>query len=153
LVILGKNQPINIQQLQNLFSNFEEINFHLIFRESENNFNSENYNNIFIYNNCLTSIMLNILNISHYVLCFNINKTEHYALKAISGSIHLSFSFGCKLILPEVWNFFYNFKSCLTYKKNQKLTLEKEINIDSIYDENNELIQHRNLLFNKILSY
>ena len=165
VVSIGKNQPNNIEQLKNLFNNYYEINFHFIIRklDSDNELLNCLDDNIFVYINCLTSVMLELLSKSHYVLCFDINNNDHYAKKAISGSIPLSFTFGCKLILPELWNLFYNFKSCICYStyennklklyENNKLTLYEDTNLDLIYDEQYELIHHRNIIFDKAISY
>lgn len=157
VVSIGKNQPHNIEQLKNLFNNYYEINFYFIIRELDSNNELLNCpdDNIFVYINCLTSVMLEILSKSHYVLCFDINYNDHYAKKAISGSIPLSFTFGCKLILPELWNLFYDFKSCICYSicENNKLTLHKDTNLNLIYNEQYELIHHRNIIFDKAISY
>lgn len=149
LIIIGQNQPKNINKLKDLFINFNDINFYLVVREIE--YEYEKYDNVFIYEYCLTSILLELLKKCHYVLCYDINNNEHYAKKSISGSIPLCFSFGCKLILPSYWNYFYNFKSSITYNQNDNLILEKNINLNDIYDERNKLIQHRNNVFDKIL--
>ena len=149
IIIIGRNQPKNINEFKDLFINFNDINFYLIVREIE--YEYEKYENVFIYEYCLTSILLEILKKCHYVLCYDINNNEHYAKRSISGSIPLSFSFGCKLIIPSYWNYFYNYKSCITYNKHDNLILEKNINLNDIYEERDKLIQHRNSVFNKIL--
>ena len=148
IVCLGKNQPPKIDYLKNLFINFNEINFYLITREQQ--YNYEFYNNIFIYNNCLTNIMLDILTKSHYILCLDLNNSDHYIKQSISASIPLSFNFGCQLIIPKLWQNNYNFKSIISYNKN-KLILNKNINLDLIYEEQQEIINHRNKIFNQII--
>jgi len=151
VAVLGKNQPNSFNLLKNLFINFSDINFYLIGKEIDNVKEIFKYNdNVKIYNNCLTIIMLNILKKCHYVLCLDIFKSEHYTKQAISASIPLSFSFGCQLIIPQHWQIYYNFKSIISYETNE-LLLSKNINLDYIYEEQNDLISHRNNMFNKCL--
>jgi len=151
VLIVGKNQPKSIKDLIDLFKNYNDINFHLVNRELLSDF--DNNDNIFLYNDCLTSIMLDLFSKSHYVLCFDKENINHYIKQAISGAIHLGFTFGCKLILPESWNFFYNFKSSLSYSFNKDpLTLTQDTNLDLIFNEQLELINHRNLVFDKALN-
>jgi hypothetical protein len=141
-----KNIPISYDYLKDLFKNFDEITFHIIARNINDSNNK--YDNIIIYKNCNTSIMLDILKKSNYILCFNNN--EDLINKVMSGCIPLAFTFGCQLIIPEIWNEYYNFKSCISYSDNMKLLVNNNL-VDSIFDECNELIHHRNIIFDKII--
>ena len=154
ICIIGKNQPKNLNILKLLFENFNDINFHLVVREYDYDIKNVE-KNIFLYINELTSIMINLLEKSHFVLCFDAIDDDHYQHKSISGALHLGLSFGCKLIIPQIWNNFYNFKSCLPYLSDSgcKYYLDKNTNLDLIYNEQYELIHHRNNLFDKIISF
>ena len=155
VICIGKSQPYNIETLKNIFcvEEISKINFYLIGREINNIDHFKNYFNIFIYNNCSTLNMLCLLKKSHYILCLDIFDDFHYEKQAISGSIHLGFSFGCTIIIPNDWQVYYNFKSVINYnsKKNNKIKLSKNINLDKLFDERFDLINHRNLIFNKVL--
>jgi hypothetical protein len=154
-----QNRPPDIDFLKILFKDFEKIQFHLIARFFTNKF--DEYNNIHIYENCPTSVMFNLIKQSHYILCINNNDNSFPIADSISGAVPLAFSYGCKLILPYIWNQYYNFKSCITYydptiQKNGTTELDllndKNLNnLDNIYDELYKLILHRNKLFDTLI--
>jgi len=150
-----QNRPPSTLFLRDLFINFDEIEFNIIARYIPHKYNS---NNIYTYTNPPPQIMFNIIKKSHYILCIDIPHNINSKSNSISGSIPLSFSYGCNLILPEIWQKYYNFKSSISYLDNHvqnngqsKLTLSKNINLDNIYNELYELINHRNNVFNNIL--
>lgn len=152
VILLGQTVPEKIEDLKNIFSNFDNIHFYIIIRKLNYIYNDiDNYKNIFIYENCPTNIMLKLIYNSHYILCFDIKDNEHYISSVCAGSIHLSFSFGCKLIIPNSWNNNFKFKSVITYDKNSKLVLDKNINLQDTYNELNEIIEHRNYVLDNIL--
>ena len=154
-----QNRPRYIDFLKTLFKNFEQIQFHLIARFFDNKF--DDYNNIHIYEKCPTNIMFNLIKQSNYILCIDNDKNTFPIADSISGAIPLAFSYGCNLIIPYVWNQYYNFKSCITYndpfiQKNGITELDLfnddyTNNLDNIYDELYKLILHRNKLFDSLI--
>ena len=150
VLILGRNNPLSIKQLKDIFINFDKLNLFIVSREINIEFEKEN--NVFVYIKCPTSLMLILLESTHYVLCLDnpeLFYSDCYAQYKISGSIPLSFSFGSRLILPKKWQNFYNFESALTY--DNRLELDKNTNLDIIYSEKNNLINHRNNTFDNVL--
>ena len=144
-----QNRPPSVFFLTNLFSNFEDITFHIISRNIEEIYTG--YDNIKTYLYCPTKIMFEIVKISHYILCIDNPINSEPIANSMSGAIPISFSYGCNLIIPETWQKHYNFKSIIEYKENSKITLSKNIPLDSIYDELYYLISHKNKVFDKII--
>jgi hypothetical protein len=151
-----QNRPPNDNFLKELFVNFDSINFHIITRKMLTKYQSDN---IFCYENCPTTKMMDILKNTHYILCLeNPNNLEPVA-NSMSAAIPLAFSTGCQLIIPESWNKYYSLKSIITYQdkylqKNNimsNLTLTHKTNLDSIYNETYQLINHRNYTFDKLI--
>ena len=141
------NMPISENYLKNLFHNFFDINFHLIARQI--NLKNIKYNNIKLYINMNTNDMINLLKTCHYILCFNNSYDLIY--KCMSGSVHLAFTLGCRLIIPTIWNNYYKFKSCITYDDN--IIIDDNLNyLDILYNEQDELINNRNNIFNNIIN-
>jgi hypothetical protein len=158
LCIGVQNTPLDINFLKDLFDNFNEIEFHIAARIIQNKF--ENFLNIFIYEMCETELLFEHVYTSQYILCINRIDNYHPASNSISGAIPIAFSYGCQLILPELWQKYYNFKSIISYKDNYvqkngttKLILSKNINLNNIYNELNELVLNRNIILDKIFKY
>ena len=146
-----QNRPPSINFLQNLFSNFNEINFHIISRNIDENIYSK-YDNIKTYLYCPTKIMFQLARRAHYVLCIDNPKNPEPIANSMSGAIPISFSYGCNLIIPSIWQKHYNFKSIIKYKENTIITLTKNICLDSIYNELYHMISHRNIVFDNIFN-
>ena len=134
--------------LKKYINNFDDINFHLIARKIEI---KEYSKNIFIYELCNTSLMIDILKKCDYVFCFDTN-IDQYINNKLSASIPLSFNFGCRLILPEKWKKSYLFKSAISYSENEKINLQKNLIFDDIYNELDTFIYHRNVIIEMLFS-
>lgn len=130
-----------------MFNNFNDIHFHIIKRSNIPNYNKPN---IYTYENCSQQIMTNILLSSNYVL-FIKNCKDHID-KVISGALPMAFTFNCQAIIPKEWNKYYNFKSCIIYDDNEKITLTNEINYDNINEELLKLIEDRNSTIDNIFN-
>lgn len=152
-----QNKPYSGEFLKELFYNFDSIDFHVITRHLDKNYH--NYPNIKTYENCSTEKMMELLKKTHYMLCFeNPNNLEPVS-NSISASIPLAFDSGCQLIIPKSWQVYYNFNSVITYEdsllqKNNtttKMFLNGQIDLDKIYSEAYELINHKNRIFNNII--
>jgi hypothetical protein len=143
-----QNRPPNIEFLTNLFENFEDIEFHIIARFFNSNYNT--CKNIITYEMCPTDIMFNLAKKSNYILCIDNPLNPFPIANSMSGAIPIAFSFGCQLILPYSWQQCYNFKSSIFYKDITKIKLSHTTNLDCIYNELYDLILHRNKLFDNI---
>jgi hypothetical protein len=142
----------NEQRLKLIFSNFEDINFHFINRRIPYTYN---VNNIFCYQNISTIELFKILKTADYVFFCDGPKMKDYAANAMNSSIPKAYSYGCRLIIPDYWNKYYNFTSALIYDttNNNTIYLNKPTNIeiDKVFDEREYLINHRNEVFNNII--
>jgi hypothetical protein len=152
-----QNQPPNIQFLRDLFSNFDDIEFNILAREIK--YQYENVPNVKIFENTNSNNIIDIVKKSHYMLCIgDSNNTDPIKL-SMSASIPMSFTFGCKIIIPYTWNEFYNLKSVIEYKdeiiqKNglTKIILTKQTLLNDIYDELYDLVSHKNKIFDNCIS-
>jgi|UniRef100_A0A6C0EE64 hypothetical protein len=151
-----QNRPPCIEFLTDLFENFDDLEFHIIARFF--NVNYDSYKNIFTYQLCPTNIMFDLVKKSNYILCLDNPLNDFPIANSISGAIPISFSYGCQLIIPSTWNKFYNFKSAIVYNDNYlqkngqtKLNLSNNIDLDKIYSELYELVAHRNVVFDNFL--
>jgi hypothetical protein len=145
-----QNMPPSIEFLRKLFSNFDEIEFHIIGRYIPYKYDSDN---IKVYNMCPTKLMHDIIKKSHYIFCIE-NPNNYYPIAdSMSGSIPLSFGYGCQLILPSNWQKYYNFKSTVQYENTliNSITLPFNTDLDLIYQEQYELISHRNRMIDSCI--
>jgi hypothetical protein len=150
IVCIGiQNRPPSIFFLKKLFNNFNNIIFHIISRNLDNIY--LNYDNIKTYLYCPTKLMFEIVKKSHYILCIDNPHNSEPIANSMSGAIPISFSYGCNLIIPSIWQKYYNFKSIIEYNDNTILTLNKEIPLNTIYDELYYLISHRNIVIDNII--
>jgi hypothetical protein len=159
VVCIGiQNRPPSGEFLKELFTNFELITFHVITRELFSTY--ENYFNIKTYEKCSTDKMMELLKIARYVLCLNNPKNSEPIINSISGAIPLAFNSGCQLIIPEIWNNYYNFNSVITYndillQKNNittQIELKLDNNLNNVYEETYSLLNHRNRMFDLIIN-
>jgi len=121
------------------FENFNNINFYII-NKKNNVIIDNNYDNIYInvYNDKkIEDLIIN----AHYVLIYNNNGDIE--------PIIISFNYGCQLIINKEDNIKYNYKSSIILEK--KVKLESDISLDIIYNEINELLNHRNIKMDEII--
>lgn len=147
-----QNRPPSGECLMQLFKNFNDLEFSVITRQLNNNY--EGFNNIKTFEKCPTDKMMEILRKTHYVLCFDNPHNPQPINNSISAAIPLAFNFGCKLIIPKIWQKYYNFKNIIIYDENNmnaQLELNKNMNLDSIYNELYSLISHRNRVFDNAI--
>ena len=95
-----------------------------------------------------------------YLLCIYNTNNLYQIADSITGAIPLGLSFGCQLIIPSIWNKYYNFKSCIEYNDSfnqingKSVLMAKKHNLLSlslIYDELKNYIMHKNNIFNNII--
>ena len=151
-----QNRPPSVQFLKDLFNNFDNINFNIIARSLLDIY--KGYSNIYTFINPEPQLMFDIVKSSEYILCIEYPINPNPKSNSISGAIPISFSYGCQLIIPELWQRYYNFKNVITYRDNHVqnngqtiLELTKYTNLDLIYNELYNIISHRNNVFDNIL--
>ena len=149
IMMLGtQNTPRSENILISLFNNFDDIEFHIVNRMIPYKYTKPN---ISIYQNCSVNTMISIAKKCDYVLCIDYPGNNEPINNSISSSVPLSFGTGCQLIIPSSWNNYYKFKSAITY--DDTIQLNKDMKIDDVYDELNEIILHRNNTFNNIINH
>lgn len=157
VVCMGQTKPLSGEFLQKLIVNFNSIDFHIVSRKIEPKY--KNFSNIKTYENCSTAQMMNLIKYAHYMICFESPTNLDPRSNSISGSIPLAFDSGCQLIIPKSFQYYYNFKSVITYEdallqendSTPQLILTQQIDLDKIYSEAYELIHHKNHTFEHIL--
>ena len=142
LCIGQPNIPPSTFFLSSLFENFNEIDFHIISRQISQIY--DDCTNIYKYENCSTTTMFQLLQKAQYILC--VTEGDHIN-KSMSGAVPLSFNFGCQLIIPKSWQYYYKFSSAISYTSLSKLKLTKDIQLEPIYNELYYFISRRNHLF------
>lgn len=141
-IIYYNNQYKNIEDIINIFINsfedFNEINFYIINKE-HNIINNKKYNNIYINDNDNEDLLIKC----HYILIYNNNND----IKPLI----LGFNYGCQLIINKKECINYNIKSNIILEKKIKLKLKPSLEI--LYNEINELLNHRNTVIDNIINY
>jgi len=102
--------------------------------------------NIYLFENISAIRMFELLALSNYV-CYIPNNTENsisqYNNRAISASIPISFTTGCKLILPKKMNEFLQLDSVVEYSFDSPFTLDTNPTLVKTFIERNRLLQIR----------
>lgn len=150
IVLLGRhNLPQNKTILESIFNNTSSIKFYVINRFVGYELLQNEDLDIVYYQNCSAFELINILCKSHYVL--NLSNHIPHMDKSMSGSIPLSFSCLCQLIIPTSWNEFYKFKTAITYDLSEQIILSSLIDGNTIQEEREAFISKRNNVFDNII--
>lgn len=155
IAIVGEtNKLASIPKLRKLFpTQNQNIMFHIMSRKIYNDYEGCNFAQA--YPNIKTSKMFDILKICSFLVCFDI-KDKDYTNNTLSGSICLSFSCLCKLIIPQNWNNEYKFQSAITYDsdstKSEQIDIKKlsKDSVQQVFDELDVLLKRRNDIFDSI---
>lgn len=148
IISIGINTPTE-EQLKKLFSNFHDINFYIVAREIPEKYTEPN---IFIYENASVNVMMNLICKCEYVFCTLIHYRELYIDLCMNGSIPMAFSSGCTLIMPKELEKAYGFKSAVYYDDDTKMWVGKNNKINEVFDERDELIERRNIIFDYVVN-
>jgi len=143
VVCVGLHFQPHPDQPRLMFKNNDKIMFSVINRKIHHNYSE--VSNIKSYEFLNTPLFFNILQNADYFLCFNYDE-QHTHLK-LSASINLAFSFGARLIIPKEWQDNLNISSAISYDfKDGSFHVPNITNemIDSLYEERELLINHRN---------
>ena len=149
-----QNIPPSVEFLRLLFNNFDDITFHIIAYDIKNDLIADN---IKLYPLCTTVKMFEVIKLSQYILFIH-HQTNGCDSCKMSGAIPIAFSYGCQIIIPELWQQYYSFKSAITYKDNYiqnngltKLTLSLNTQLELVYNELYEMINHKNIVLDNII--
>lgn len=104
-------------------------------------------NNIRVFSELSANDFMTTLVNSHYILVTDINP-NHNKGYSLSSSIHLAFSVGCQLIIPEEMNIHLRLKSPILYRRDRTLKVVFP-NYDLVFKERDELISMRNSILDK----
>jgi len=158
IAIVGGNNDYDINRI-NRISSLSKINLHLISRRINSKLllGLDKKFIINIYENILTSEMINIVKICKYIMCDMTTNIDHINGLSMSGSIPLAFSNLSRLLISSKNNSLYNFNSVLTFD----IDSEDLINIDNnedyqlitqkVFDERNILIDNFHNIMNEIV--
>jgi len=130
--------------------NLADFDIYIINRNLPQNY--INLPNVFLFENISATQLFRLLTESTYI-CYLPNNTENAdrqkKCQAISGSMPISFTTGCKLILPKDMNRFLKLKSIIEYSCEDKLILDKKPSLIEIFNERERLLTIRdNSIFN-----
>ena len=136
--------------LKKLFKNFNQIDFLIMNRIIKNKYSSPN---IFTFEKCSTSKMMENLQKSHYVLYFH--KSIEFSFNKLTASIPLALNNGCQIIVSDFVNLHYNLKSPIVLKsinetEFEPIILTKNSELDKVYEDLYHEISHRNYVFDNM---
>lgn len=146
---ISNTQHITLSYLQNRFTNFDELTFHLVNRRI---YSKPDSPNVFTYQSINALELINLATISSYFFIGDWS-VDHYD-KAITGALPLALSTYCKIIIPERMNNYYGFKNVIEYSSDSKITIEDFDSMEFFSQANDELetqIKIRNNALNKFL--
>ena len=179
IACVGKFLPPSTIYLKNIFENVKDLEIHIICRKKDITelFNLNKYYDddieLNVHIDMSTIDMINLIKECSYILSckaynlFNSKQEGEYnndkTTFCLSGIIPIGLSYGCQLIIPSSWQEYYNLNSVITY--NENISFTKLINngskinllshtiesLDIVYNELNELINHKNIIFDNIL--
>jgi hypothetical protein len=145
VVLLGaRHTQTPTATLRQIFVNFDDIEFHFISRDE---LDAQPLANTKYYTNINTEYMIDIFKKSHYMFCID---HTNYEYMGSSCAFWMSFSYGCRLILPKKLSHF-NLTSPLYYDENSRITLDAP-NLDTVFIEAHKIITHRDTVFNSVIS-
>jgi GR25 family glycosyltransferase involved in LPS biosynthesis len=144
------NCPKDISYFKSLFKNFDNCVFAFVDRNLDNYMELyKECKNINCFSALNTVAMINLLIQSDYVFISEENEDHNYA--SLSGIIPLAFNCLCQIIMPKEMADNFNFKTIISYEKNEQIELIKP-NYELIQQELEELIIHKFKIFDKYLT-
>jgi hypothetical protein len=152
IAIVGTNiTNYNTNVMNRIKYNDKKISFIVIGRDINiNKFEGLNSDIIVnVYQNIDTTSMINLLCICDFLLADS-NMDTNYEDKQMTGSIPLAFSLLVPLIISKQTNHFYQFENVIEFDKaNEEDIVLKDIDIDSLEKERDNIIKHNFEMFDK----
>ena len=144
ITILGNSSyPHDFLKLQLLIKNIDEFDIQIINRKI---YEVPKIKNVKTFENINPKLMFELLSISTYLLFvpnFTIGAIEQMNLQRITASLPLSFTTGCKLIMPSKMNQNLRLKSIITYN-NDQIELDLNPSLIDTFEERNIIIENSN---------
>jgi hypothetical protein len=135
--------PDNINTFS-LIDNIDDFDIYIINRKIPKDY--INLPNIYLYENITAEDMFDLLGKTTY-MCYIPNEYILTLFKACNGiltsSTHMSFTTGCKLILPKFMNEQLKLQSIIEYSNGDKLLLDKNPSLIDTFDERERLLTIR----------
>ena len=145
------------------FSNFEDIDFHLIIWDMKPSYIKflKDIPNFYIHSEIETEDMMNLMKSAHYVF-FNPSYIEGYPNHKTSATLHLAVSTLVKPIIPKSWNDNYRYDRNIVIEYDDLAFLKPdgqlELTIDNYLEslkfldiERRKEIANRNLVFDNAI--
>jgi hypothetical protein len=159
IVILGGQFEYNIKLINRISSKNNNIILHIISRtiHLKSLYAIDKKFTLYLHENISVNKMMDILKRSKYIVCDMVNNRDHINGKSMSGSIPFAFNMLSILIISNINNAFYDFKSALTFNlfSNECIEIDNRIDngeIQKIYDERNILIDIFHNHINEIMN-
>ena len=143
----------NISSLS-IINNLHEFDIYIINRRIRNK--NIKLPNIYFFENIPATKMFELFISSNYI-CFisndSIKAMLHYNCQSMTAAMPISFSTGCKLIIPKNMNKYLKLNSIVEYSPETPFSLDKNPSLLKTFEERNRLLSIRdNSIFTIILS-
>jgi hypothetical protein len=150
ITFLGNSTLPENTEIFNNIDNIGDFDIYIINRELPKNYIT--LSNLFLFENISATLLFELLTKSTYI-CYIPNNSVNAQLQkncqTISASFPISFTTGCKLIIPGYINKFLKLNSIIEYSSKNKLILDKKPSLIETFYEREQLINIRdNCIFN-----
>jgi len=133
----------NISSLS-IINNLHEFDIYIINRRIRNK--NIKLPNIYLFENISTTKMFELFISSNYI-CFIPNNSAksivHYNCQSMTAAMPISFSTGCKLIIPKIMNKYLKLNSIVEYKPETPFSLDTNPSLLKTFEERNRLLSIR----------
>jgi len=144
---IGSNSvPYNLSELSKI-TNINKFDVYIINRKIHKKMHSSKLPNMYLFENISAIKMFELLTKTNYIFYYPVNNKSSLQLdnKVISACVPLSFSMGCKLIIPKKMNCRFKFKSIITYDIYEQLFLNESPLLLDTFEERDQLIEIRDM--------
>lgn len=145
ITILGNSTLPDNMDMFSLIQNFGDFDIYIINRSVPRDRFYASLPNVYLFENIMAEEMMRFLVSSTYVFYYpntTANAYNQINNKAITAAMPMSFSTGCKLVIPKKMNTFLQLTSVVTYE-NEPIWLETAPSFVEVFEERNRLIQIR----------
>jgi len=153
LTLLGGTNLPFLSRISSIITNFHDFDIFVINRRIPLQMGQNLPHNIFLLSGISTESLFNVLEESMYLGLLCDESNDHYHLYSQSASISLSFSFGCRLLIPKAMNINLQSTSAFEYENvNTPFYLETSFSLESIFEERKHFINLRDTCLLEIFS-
>ena len=147
ITFVGDNSiPRNLSNLSKIIININKFDIYIINRKIYKKMHSSKLPNMYFFEHIPAVKMFELLSSTNYIFYYPANRKSYSQInnKIITACIPLSFSTGCKLIIPQRMNKCFQFKSIVTYSnKKTKFYLNESPSLLDTFKERDQLIKIR----------